>query len=194
MNITITRYPEKRLALETDRLILRQWLDEDYAPFARINDDPRVMEFFPQLLSRDESDELANRCRELITERGWGFWAVELKGYGDFIGIVGLNAPQDRLPCSPCIEVGWRLAYRHWGKGYATEAGSRALRFAFEALMLNEVVAFTTSTNQRSREVMERLGMVNKNQDFDHPALVPDHPLSKHVLYAISRKVWKEKY
>ncbi|MES9968432.1 MAG: GNAT family N-acetyltransferase [Candidatus Thiodiazotropha sp.] len=179
--------------VEADRLILRQWCDEDYAPFAGINADPRVMEFFPQILSRDESDDLANRCRELIAERGWGFWAVELKGCCDFIGILGLNAPQDRLPCSPCIEIGWRFAYKHWGRGYATEAGNATLEFAFKTLMLDEVVAFTALKNQRSRAVMQRLGMSNTNRDFDHPALVPNHPLSKHALYSITRRGWEER-
>jgi RimJ/RimL family protein N-acetyltransferase len=182
---------EDWLPLESDRLILRQWCDEDYRPFAQINADPRVMEFFPQVLSRVESDDLTNRCRELIAQRGWGFWAVELKESRDFIGMVGLNEPQHRLPCSPCIEVGWRLGYEYWGKGYATEAGKQALRYAFETLLLNEVVAFTTLKNKRSIEVMERLGMVNMDRDFDHPALTPGHPLSKHVLYSITKHEWR---
>jgi RimJ/RimL family protein N-acetyltransferase len=185
--------PTNHSSLETDRLILRQWRDEDYGPFARINADPKVMEFFPHILSSDESNELADRCRELIADRGWGFWAVELKGDHDFIGIVGLNTPRDSLPCSPCIEIGWRLAFRYWGRGYATEAGNRALQFAFEVLELNEVVAFTTLANQRSREVMQRLGMVNTGQDFDHPALAPNHHLSRHSLYSISRTGWKQR-
>ncbi|MBT3012465.1 MAG: GNAT family N-acetyltransferase [Candidatus Thiodiazotropha sp. (ex Lucina pensylvanica)] len=184
---------EKSSVLETDRLILRQWRDEDYMPFARINADPRVMEFFPQPLSRIESDDLAKRCRDLIDGRGWGFWAVELRGRGEFIGIVGLNKPQHRLPCSPCVEIGWRLSYAHWGMGYATEAGSTVLRFAFEVLDLNEVVAFTTVMNKRSREVMQRIGMLNTQRDFDHPALGIGHPLSRHVLYSISGGGWKER-
>ncbi|MCU7944742.1 MAG: GNAT family N-acetyltransferase [Candidatus Thiodiazotropha sp. (ex Cardiolucina cf. quadrata)] len=184
---------EKRSVLETDRLILRQWRDEDYMPFARINADPRVMEFFPQPLSRVESDDLAKRCRYLIDGRGWGFWALELKGRGEFIGIVGLNKPQHRLPCSPCVEIGWRLSYAHWSMGYATEAGSTVLRFAFEELNLDEVVAFTTLMNRRSREVMKRLDMVNTNRDFIHPALTPGHPLSMHVLYSISKSGWNER-
>jgi RimJ/RimL family protein N-acetyltransferase len=178
--------------LETDRLILRQWCDEDYRPFALINADPRVMEFFPTTLSRVESDDLAKRCRDLIAERGWGFWAVELKESRDFIGIVGLNEPPYRLPCSPCVEIGWRLGYEYWGKGFATEAGKRVLAFAFETLLLKEVAAFTSLKNKRSIEVMKRLDMVNMERDFEHPALTSDHPLSKHVLYAVSKQVWKE--
>jgi RimJ/RimL family protein N-acetyltransferase len=193
MDFSTTMKNEEQLVLKTKRLILRQWCDEDYRPFAQINADTRVMEFFPNILSRVESDDLTNRCRELIDERGWGFWAVELKEGSDFIGMVGLNEPQHRLPCSPCIEVGWRLDYKHWGKGYATEAGKRALRYAFETLLLIEVVAFTSLKNKRSIEVMKRLGMVNVDQDFDHPALTPDHPLSKHVLYSISQLGWKQR-
>jgi RimJ/RimL family protein N-acetyltransferase len=188
MNQATPRRKEIYLPLQTDRLILRQWCDRDYRPFAQINADPRVMEFFPNTLPRLESDDLANRCRDLIAERGWGFWAVELKQRGDFIGIVGLNEPQHRLPCSPCIEIGWRLGYEYWGKGYATEAGTRALRYAFENLFLKEVVAFTTLNNRRSIAVMKRLGMVNTNRDFDHPALAPEHPLSRHVLYAVTKQ------
>jgi RimJ/RimL family protein N-acetyltransferase len=180
----------KRSPLDTERLILRQWRDEDYATFAGINADPRVMRYFPQTLSRSESDELADRCRELIAARGWGFWAVELKRSGEFIGLVGLNSADDRIPCSPSTEIGWRLGFGHWGKGYATEAANRALRYAFEALMLDEVVAFTTVTNRRSRAVMKRLGMVDTRCNFMHPAVTPNHPLSEHELYSISRSVW----
>jgi RimJ/RimL family protein N-acetyltransferase len=179
------------LPLETDRTILRQWCDEDYRPFAQINADTRVMEFFPQILSRVESDDMAKRCRDLIAERGWGFWAVELKGCSEFIGIVGLNEPQQGLPCSPCVEIGWRLGYEYWGKGYATEAAKRALRYAFETLLLQEVVAFATLKNKRSVEVMIRLGMANMHRNFDHPALEPGHLLSRHVLYSISNRRWR---
>jgi RimJ/RimL family protein N-acetyltransferase len=180
------------LVLETDRLLLRQWRDDDYDLFARINADSRVMRYFPQPLSRVESDAMADRCRELIAARGWGFWAIETKVSGGFIGILGLNQPQHRLPCSPCTEIGWRLAYPQWGKGYATEAGMRALGFAFDTLSLNEVVAFTTLANQRSRAVMQRLGMVNTHRNFKHPSVAPDHALAEHVLYSITRDGWKQ--
>jgi RimJ/RimL family protein N-acetyltransferase len=183
----------KTLVLETERLLLRQWRDEDYDRFAQINADPRVMDYFPEPLSRIDSDAMADRCRELIGERGWGLWAVELKLNGDFIGILGLNQPQNRLPCSPCTEIGWRLAYQYWGKGYATEAGLRALGFAFDTLLLDEVVAFTTLANLRSRAVMQRLGMVDTHRNFKHPSVAPDHPLAEHVLYSMASDVWKHR-
>jgi RimJ/RimL family protein N-acetyltransferase len=193
MNSTLTPTQSKGSKLETDRLVLRQWRDDDYAIFAKINDDPRVMRYFPERLSRVDSDAMADRCRHLIAVRGWGFWALELKRNGDFIGILGLNQPRYRLPCSPCTEIGWRLAYEYWGKGYATEAGMRALGFAFLTLLLDEVVAFATIDNMRSRAVMERLGMINTHRNFQHPALAPGHPLSEHVLYSISKQAWKNR-
>src|SRR5690606_10237015 len=117
--------------LETDRLILRQWKAEDLPVFAELNADAIVMEHFPRALDAEGSDALAEGCRLLIAERGWGFWAVSLKDGGGFIGFVGLNQPKASLPFSPCVEIGWRLHRHYWGKGYATEAGRAGLDFAF---------------------------------------------------------------
>ena len=101
------------IEFETDRLRLRQWLATDREPFAALNADPRVMEFFPATLDRATSDAMADYCEALIAKRGWGFWAAEVKGSGQFIGFVGLHTPSSELPCSPCVEIGWRLAFKH---------------------------------------------------------------------------------
>src|SRR5690606_25323375 len=127
---------------ETDRLLLRQWRESDKEPFYALNSDPRVMEYFPALLSKVKSDSVVDRAKSLIMERGWGFWAAELKETGAFIGFVGLHVPTDDLPFSPCVEIGWRLAHEHWGKGYATEAALAALNVGFHQLLLNEIVSF----------------------------------------------------
>lgn len=110
------------IEFETERLFMRQWRPSDRAPFAELNADPRVMEYFPAPLERDESNALADRCQALIEQRGWGFWAVELKASAEFIGFLGLHVPIAELPFSPCVEIGWRLAFQHWHKGLATEA------------------------------------------------------------------------
>lgn len=137
------------MELETERLILRQWKDDDYSKFAALNADVSVMEFFPKPLARQESDHMADKIRSLIHQRGWGFWALELKEIGEFIGFTGLHIPEADLPFSPCVEVGWRLMKRYWGSGYAPEAAGEVLRFAFEHLELDEVVSFTTLHNSR---------------------------------------------
>ena len=94
------------IEFETQRLRLRQWLPKDREPFAALNADPRVMEFFPTALDQAASDAMANRLQALITERGWGFWATEIKEAGQFIGFVGLHKPIAELPFSPCVEIG----------------------------------------------------------------------------------------
>lgn len=174
----------------TPRLCLRQWKDADLAPFAALNADPRVMEFFPSPLSRDASDAMAERSRAAIAERGWGLWAVEVKEGAAFIGYVGLNVPAVELPFSPCVEIGWRLAFEHWGKGYATEAAREVLRVGFETLALGGIVSFTALTNLRSQAVMRRLGMQRDPNDFDHPAVPAGSPLRRHCLYRLSRETW----
>jgi RimJ/RimL family protein N-acetyltransferase len=170
----------------TDRLYLRQWQDRDRIPFAELNADPRVMEFFPSTLSHSASDEMFDRCQSLITERGWGFWAAELKDSGEFIGFVGLHIPSTDLPFSPCVEIGWRLAYPYWGRGLASEAARGALAVGFEQLNLTEIVSFTAVINHRSQAVMKRIGMIPAGT-FEHPQIPPAHPLRLHYLYRLTR-------
>lgn len=175
---------------DTPRLRLRQWREADRAPFAQLTADPDVMAFFPSVLTRAQSDAMADACQALIAEHGWGFWAVETRAERQFIGFVGLHAPAAELPCSPCVEIGWRLARAHWGLGYASEAARAALRVGFEALALPEIVAFTAVPNLRSQAVMVRLGMQPDGR-FDHPALLPGHALREHRLYRLPRDAWR---
>ncbi|HEU4331078.1 MAG TPA: GNAT family N-acetyltransferase [Lapillicoccus sp.] len=171
---------------QTERLWLRQWRDEDWAPFAALNADPEVMRYFPSTLDEQQSNAFAYRNAALLEVHGWGLWAVELRESGDFIGFVGLNQPTWTAAFTPCTEVGWRLARSAWGKGYATEAAGAALAVAFGPLGLDEVVSFTTVANDRSRAVMERLGMTrDPTEDFDHPKLDPDSAVRRHVLYRL---------
>lgn len=177
----------EQVIVRTARLRLRPWRDEDKAPFRALNADPRVMAFFPSILSAAESDDLAERCQALIAQHGWGFWAVECKATQAFVGFVGLHAQPETLPFSPCVEIGWRLAHEYWGQGYASEAATAALRFGFDSLGLEEIVAFTAVGNLRSRAVMARIGMREDGPaGFGHPSLPPDHPLYRHCLYRIS--------
>ena len=174
--------------LRTERLLLRQWRDSDRLPFRRLNADPRVMEFFPEPLAAEASDALLDRAQEHFRRHGFGPFAVELLDTNAFIGFIGLSIPAFDAHFMPAIEIGWRLAFEHWGKGLATEGARAALDFGFNSQGLDQVVSFTVPANLRSRRVMERLGMTHDPaDDFDHPNLPAGHLLRRHVLYRIKR-------
>jgi RimJ/RimL family protein N-acetyltransferase len=174
--------------LTTDRLILRRWREADLAPFAALNADPAVMEHFPAPLTRAESDAMVERIDAEFDRRGFGLWAIEVTGTGEFIGFTGLSVPRFEAAFTPAVEVGWRLARAAWGHGYASEAARRALRFGFEDAGLDEIVSFTSVPNTRSQAVMRRIGMRHDPAgDFDHPVLERGHRLSRHVLYRAAR-------
>ncbi len=171
----------------TARLLLRGFVDDDRPAFAAMNADPRVMEHYPALLTREQSDAFVDRVAATWAHRGLGLWAVERRDTSAFIGYAGLwPVPPEvpvRAPRDLCAEVGWRLAAEHWGQGFATEAAREALQLA-RTMGVAEVVSFTAATNRRSQAVMRRLGMTHDpRDDFDHPAVPPGHALRRHVLY-----------
>jgi len=177
-----------RDALRSERLLLRPWRESDRLPFRELNADPRVMEFMPELLTAEASDALLNRAQEHFSRHGFGPFAVELLDSGSFIGFIGLSVPAFDAHFMPAVEIGWRLAFEHWGKGLASEGARAALGFGFNDVGLEQVVSFTTPANLRSRRVMEKLGMTHDpRDDFDHPNLPEGHPLRRHVLYRIKR-------
>ena len=172
--------------ITTPRLRLRLWQPGDLAPFAALNADPRVMEFYPDVLTREESDAVAVRIQQGFSEHGFGLWALEIPGIAAFAGFVGLSAPRFEAAFTPCVEVGWRLGAEHWGKGYASEAARAALAYGFNTLGLKEIVSFTAAQNLRSQAVMRRVGMERRPElDFDHPVLSEGHRLRRHVFYRL---------
>ena len=157
-----------------------------------MNADEEVMRYLPSTLTREKSDEFAQHTEAHIDRLGWGWWALEERATGAFIGFAGLGSPSFVAHFTPCIEIGWRLIRTAWGKGFATEAGKRAAAFAFEDLELDEIVSITARINQRSQAVMKRLGMTRSaNDDFDHPGLEEDNPLRSHVLYRLTAEHWR---
>jgi ribosomal-protein-alanine N-acetyltransferase len=170
--------------IDTGRIILREWRDDDLDAFAALNADPAVMEHMPKRLTPRESDETAMRIRKALEDRGWGLWALEAPGAARFCGFVGLQPVPFETHFTPRVEVGWRLARAQWGRGYATEGARAAIAYAFEKLGETEIVAMTVPSNIRSQRVMQRLGMTrDAADDFDHPRLAEGHPLRRHVLY-----------
>lgn len=177
--------------VRTERLLLRAWRPADRGPFAALNADPVVMQHFPAPLSAAESDALVERIEASWAAGGPSLWAVEVPGEAPFIGVVGLLEATFEADFTPCVEVGWRLARAHWGRGYAPEAAIASLRHAFEVLGIDEVHSFTAVDNTNSRRVMEKIGLQrDPADDFDHPMLPPGHPLQRHVRYRIRAEQW----
>ncbi len=174
--------PDSAVILETPRLRLRRWLPEDREPFYALNANREVMEHFPAILPRGESDALIDRIEAHFDRHGFGFWAAE--HHGTFVGFIGLAVPRFKAAFTPCVEIGWRLARPWWGQELATEGARAAIEYGFGPLGLSEIVAFTVPANVRSRRVMEKLGMIY-TQDFDHPSMPDGHPLQRHVLYRL---------
>ena len=180
--------------LRTDRLLLRQWRDEDRESFAELNGDPVVMEHFPSVLTPLQSDEMVDRMASGWALRDFGLWAVERTDTNQFIGFVGLSTPGYEVPgVTPCVEVGWRLAKKHWGHGFAPEAATAAMKYGFDNVELpdNEIVSFTTTKNLNSQRVMQKIGLrLDPARGFDHP-MTPGWHGQRHVLYCIDRATWQ---
>ena len=173
---------------QTERLLLRRWREGDRVPFARINADPRVMEFLGAPLSRAQSDVMIERAEEHFRTHGFGPYAVELRETGECIGFIALMVPSFTAHFTPCVEIAWRLAAGAWGRGFATEGAHALVDHAFQEAGLTQLVSFTAAANWRSRRVMEKLGMTHDPaDDFDHPRLVEGDPLRRHVLYRCSK-------
>lgn len=171
--------------LQTHRVLLRRYCAADLEPLAALNADPVVMECFPAPLTLAQTEALVERLETHFDAHGFGFWALEEKSSGALLGFTGIQHVSFAADFAPAVEIGWRLGRASWGQGYASEAARAALQYAFASLQLDRVVSFTAVQNERSRAVMERLGMRYLN-DFDHPLLPPGDRLQRHVLYAIT--------
>ena len=176
--------------LETERLILRTWHEDDLDPMFRINQDPKVMEYLLPMDSKQETKDFIDHAKKNQGAYGYTFYAVELKSTHEMIGFIGLlhrkQVPFDDSNAS--TEIGWRLASKHWGKGLATEGATAVLAYAFHVLDLPEVVSLTVVNNIKSRRVMEKIGLTHNPDDhFDHPKVPDDSPLKQHVLYRLTK-------
>ena len=175
------------MLFESQRLLFRKWRTSDRDLFYEMNSDTDVMEFFPDVLSREETNSFLDSIISRIDRDGFGFWAVELKDTQEFIGFIGINPPSVGLGIEPFIEIGWRLRKDFWGRGYATEGAKRVLKYAFEECNIDEVYSFTSVVNTRSERIMRKIGMMNTNKNFFHPKISREHILCEHVLYKITR-------
>jgi RimJ/RimL family protein N-acetyltransferase len=168
--------------ISSERLVLRDWGESDISPWVTMNADTEVLEHLGPPLTAEESMASMRRFQHDLDHNGFGFWAVEVRASGEFIGFTGLDPVDDGMPFTG-VEAGWRLARSAWGHGYATEAATVALEYGFGTVGLSEILAVTATTNLRSQAVMRRIGMTyDPADDFDDPD-VGDGPLLRQVLY-----------
>lgn len=170
---------------ETQRLIFRDWKEQDLYEFRRMNKDTRVMKYFTKTLTEEETDRFYNIIQDEFKNYGYGLYAVETRHNNDFIGFIGFHWASFNSHFTPCIEIGWRLKYEAWGNGYATEGAEACLKYGFDTLGFDKVYSFTSKVNLQSQNVMKKIGM-KKTMEFKHPNIVEDSPLCEHVLYCIN--------
>ena len=179
--------------LETDRLILRTWVDADLESMFAINQDPKVMEYFPELQDLETTKKLMIRINNHFEKYGYTVYATERKDSGEFIGFIGLFTREFESHFTPATEIGWRLSSNHWGQGFATEGAKAVLDYAFRKLKIPEIVSFTAAGNAKSIRVMQKIGLQhNEADDFEHPKLDDTSPLKRHVLYRLSREKYTQ--
>jgi RimJ/RimL family protein N-acetyltransferase len=168
--------------ISTERLIMRGWRESDLAPWAAMNADPEVRRYLGPLLTLEQASAWVLNFQDDLDRYGFGFWALEVRASGEFIGFTGLGNVDEMMPFTG-VEIGWRLARPAWGHGYATEAALAALAYGFGTMGLPEIVAVTMARNLRSRAVMQRIGMTTDSaEDFDDPD-VDEGPLRRHLVY-----------
>lgn len=175
------------MIIETERLLIREWQDTDLTAYAGFMADSHVRRFFPSQLTTEQAQALIERQRAMLANTGIAFLPIERKSDGAVIGHAGLLPINMPLRGDPPFEIGWLLGKDYWGQGYAPEAASAWLTFAFDTIKASEIVAFTAQLNLPSQRVMEKLGMARDHAgDFDHPNVPQGNPLRPHVLYRIS--------
>jgi len=171
--------------IETPRLLLRDWQEGDIEPFARMNCNPQVMKYFLKPLTADESLDFYYRIQTEFLEYGYGLYAMERSDTGDFIGYTGFHNIPFNVDFAPGVEIGWRIRYEDWNKGYATEAATACVKYAKYHLPFTTIYSFTSVPNKASERIMQKIGMENAGT-FLHPVVPDGHPLKEHILYKIT--------
>lgn len=180
------------MMIETERLVLRDWREEDIAPFIRHTNTPAVMRWLGGVKPPAElAASIRARSMRWQAERGFTFWVVERKQDGALLGFCGIKIADDAgSPVEGLHEVGWRLREDAWGQGYAREAATASLDFAFRRLGADRVVALTVEGNAASWGLMKRLGM-ERRPDLDYAG--PDWAAGKVIVYEMEADAWKSR-
>ena len=158
----MTRGPGQEIpTIETPRLVLRDWRDEDLEPYAEMNADPEVRRYMhpPRPLTASESAFEIDQLRDQWKRLGFGHWAVELRETGELIGRTGIKRHADWEPDPLNTEVGWLYARSAWGRGFATEGAIESIRFCLEDVGAREAISIADMSNVASHRVMKKAGL-----------------------------------
>ena len=176
---------------ETERLILREWVEADRAPLAAIINTPAMLRYFGGPMSAAECDAFFERRLDDQRRHRFCYWALELKVEARLIGTCGLRLADDYAPDLPVYglhEIGWRVGEQWWRQGLAIEAANAALGWAWTNTDCDLIAAWTSQPNQPSWRLMEKLGMSRRTDlDFEHPQVPRGSALRPHVTYSITR-------
>lgn len=177
----------KNYVFTSERLGFRNWIEDDFPQMTAINNNSRVMEFFPALLTVEQTQRFIHRMQKQFEEKKYCYFAVDVLESDIFIGFIGLSDKDFESDFTPCVDIGWRLSENHWKKGYATEGALACLKYGFEQLRLEKIIATTPKVNIKSEEVMKKIGMT-KVKNFSHPLLQDNEHLRDCLLYSITNQ------
>lgn len=172
----------KQYIFTSERLGFRNWTEKDKPKMATINSDTKVMEFFPRVRNKKQTGEFIDRMKKQYAANGFCYFAVDKLENNEFIGFIGISEQNYEADFTPCVDIGWRLAQKEWGKGYATEGAKKCLDFAFNTIGLKTIKSICPIINNKSKRVMEKLGMM-KVMTFNHSLLRGNKTLERCVLY-----------
>ena len=174
---------------ETDRLILRDWREEDWPLFWDGTNTPGVMRWLGGVCDGAKRDAAQQRLLSYERELGHTFWCVERRSDGALLGFCGLKRSNQAGGPLGMMEVGWRLREDAWGRGYAKEAATASLDLAFDRFDAEEVIAMTVQRNTASWGLMQRLGMRRRDDlDFDNAEFDKEDPVI--IVYSVDRASW----
>ncbi len=168
----------------SERLGFRAWKPQDLLPMTALNMDEKVMEFFPSTVGEAHTQGFLNRMKIQLKEFGYCYFAVDRLDSQTFIGFIGMSNQAYEAYFTPCVDIGWRLAQKHWGKGFATEGAKACLKYAFETLKLKKIYSVATKRNVNSIKVMQKIGM-QYDGEFAHPKMLDLPTLKDCSVYRI---------
>lgn len=173
---------DKKYIFTSERLGFRNWELTDVDEMQQINSDEKVMEFFPNVLAKQQTSEFVERMKSQFAEKGFCYFAVDKLDGNGFIGFIGLSEQTYKSDFTPCIDIGWRIKSSEWNEGYATEGAKKCLDYALNDLKIEEIYSVAPKIKVRSEYIMAKIGL-KKQYEFEHPLLTNNERLKTCVLY-----------